>query len=162
MDDLDRVVNSLRKINSGEVELRELGILRDSKELTTHLGEWIGEKLLNAERAKSSSQKGWDLITPSGERIQVRTERKDKNNPFRDSFSVAENELSLADSFLFISFDTDRSVRHIYYISSKEISKVGSLKKDKNSGEIRFELFLPVLQTYEIKDNPVIDRFKKI
>lgn len=42
-------------------QLKELNVLR-SERVTGEFGEWFAEELTGAKRAKSTTQKGWDLI----------------------------------------------------------------------------------------------------
>ena len=73
---------AIQKLNDAKEELRSLDVFR-SERLTGEFGEWFAERLINAKRAASTSQTGWDLLGANGEKIQVKTHAKGDKNKAR-------------------------------------------------------------------------------
>lgn len=127
------VIDALRQIAEAEKRLRGIGVVRSAKEITTELGEWLAAEVFGWTQAATTTQKGWDVKAGDGKRIQVRTERKDKDNVYRDSFFVSDTDLKNADLFALISFNRDRRVRHLYLVAGDDVPSLGRRINDKRN-----------------------------
>ena len=57
----DKINNALANYFVALQELRSLGVLPNSKDFTSQLGEWIVEEMFQGKRAENGIQKYWDV-----------------------------------------------------------------------------------------------------
>jgi hypothetical protein len=85
------------------------------------LGEWYACQLYGGERTPSQSQKGWDVcLTTSGERLEVRTQSYDPDNP-RDYLDSIPTDF---DRLIVILITDSLTMRAIYDVPADELGKI--------------------------------------
>ncbi|HET7060194.1 MAG TPA: hypothetical protein VFH99_02665 [Candidatus Saccharimonadales bacterium] len=84
-------------------QLRALGVIRTNNNPVGDIAEAIVCDHFKGERA-SFSQKGWDVKTPSGERIQVKSRRETPDSTPTVLSPISEDEY---DSVVVVLFDED-------------------------------------------------------
>lgn len=87
-------------------QLRELGVIRTNNNPIGDIAEAIVHDHYGGERA-SFSQKGWDVRTPDGERIQVKSRRKTPQSTPTVLSPISDDEY---DSLVVILFNEDFQV----------------------------------------------------
>lgn len=77
----DEIASAMQRLNAAERARREaiedliqLGVIR-SKRLVADLGEAIASRFYGAPLVDNANERGYDLITPDGRRVQVRALR---------------------------------------------------------------------------------------
>jgi len=93
-------------------ELRNLGILINSKDFTSQLGEWIVESYFKGKRAENGIQKHWDIETNIG-KIQVKTHAKADKTSARWS-NINKIETAEIDFVVIIVFNKDYQLKELY------------------------------------------------
>lgn len=122
-------------------ELRKRGVIRTNNNPVGDIAEFIVTAHYRGERG-SFSQVGWDVKTPSGERIQVKAMRRTPTNR-RTSLSPTRD--SEYDSVVIVVFDEDFSVtealrlerdvveelyEHREYVNGRVITVTQALRDD--------------------------------
>jgi len=93
--------------------LFDLDVIR-SERFIGEFGEWFAENLFGAIRAKSTSQIGWDLIDDNGQKYQVKTHAKGKNNNARwTNWSYSKSDF---DVLILLIFSNRLEIKEIYKI----------------------------------------------
>jgi hypothetical protein len=97
---------------SAKNQLKELDVLR-SERITGEFGEWFAEELTGAKRAKSTTQKGWDLLL-NEKKYQVKTHAKgEKNNARWTDWKYSKRDF---DVLVVLIFSSSLSLREAYII----------------------------------------------
>lgn len=119
---------AINKIVEGKKSLRELDVIR-SERLVGEIGEWLAESIFGGERAKSSSQKGYDLIIDS-KKYQIKTHAKgDKNNARWTQFKYNKGEF---DFFIIIVMSKEFYLKEVYRIDEEILfSRIDETKKQR-------------------------------
>ena len=119
---------AINKIVEGKKSLRELDVIR-SERLVGEIGEWLAESIFGGERAKSSSQKGYDLIIDS-KKYQIKTHAKgDKNNARWTQFKYNKGEF---DFFIIIVMSKEFYLKEVYCIDEEILfSRIDETKKQR-------------------------------
>ena len=102
---LDDLVEAKRK-------LRECGVLR-SERFVGEIGEWFVKSILEAKRAETSSQKGWDLLL-DGKKIQVKTHAKGDDNNAR--WTEIKYDKEAFDELIVVIFTKEFHLKEFYRI----------------------------------------------
>lgn len=93
--------------------LRDLDVLR-SERTTGEFGEWFAETLLNAKRATSTSQSGWDLIDSQSVKYQIKTHAKGAKNKARwTEWKYSDKKF---DCIIILVFSTELRLKEAYNI----------------------------------------------
>lgn len=74
------VVFAIRMLQLSQSLLRSQGVLRNKKDITSQLGEYVVLELFGGELAESGNQEGWDLIDADGLKVQVKSHAKAESN----------------------------------------------------------------------------------
>ena len=74
------VVFAIRMLQLSQSLLRSQGVLRNQKDFTSQLGEYVVLELFGGELAESGNQEGWDLIDADGLKVQVKSHAKAESN----------------------------------------------------------------------------------
>ena len=119
---------AINKIVEGKKSLRELDVIR-SERLVGEIGEWLAESIFGGERAKSSSQKGYDLVI-KGKKYQIKTHAKgDKNNARWTQFKYSKGEF---DFFILIVMSKEIYLKEVYLIDEEKLfSRIDETKKQR-------------------------------
>jgi hypothetical protein len=124
--------NELDKIAEAKKALERIGVLR-SERLTAEIGEHIANELFGYERARTSSNKGWDLLSGRGEKIQVKAHAKGPSNRCSTTFI---RDFELFDVLVIVVMTSDYRIKVIYRMPKAEAEKRATIKpKDR-----RYEL----------------------
>ena len=129
---MNPVRSELDKIAEAKNNLEMMGVLR-SERLTAEIGEHIASELFGYERARTSSNKGWDLLSGPGEKIQVKAHAKGSSN--RCSITFVQ-DFELFDVLVIVVMTSDYRIKAIYRMPKAEAEKRANIKpKDQ-----RYEL----------------------
>lgn len=112
--------------------LERLGVVR-SERLTAEIGEYIAGALFGHERARTTSNKGWDLQSSCGVKIQVKAHAKGPGNRFS---ATHISNFDLFDVLVIVVMTWDYRIKAVYHMPKAEAEKRANMKpKDR-----RFEL----------------------
>jgi len=115
MSEMKEVKEALNQFVEAKQKLRSLDVIR-SERVTGEIGEWFAEQLTGAKRAKSSTQKGWDL-TDGKKKYQVKTHAKgDDNNARWTTWKYNNNEF---DELILLVFSKEFRLKEAYQIPYK-------------------------------------------
>ena len=132
-------------------KLRDLKILKNKRDFTSQLGEWIVSEMYGADFSSNGKQKDWDL--KFGEkRIQVKTHSK-ANTSKRSNTDFKYRDDAVIDIFVIVIFDEDYKLKNIYEIPWRIAQEL----KSQNTRDI-------VIRWSEIPENYRVDlseRFSK-
>ncbi|MCC7354526.1 MAG: hypothetical protein IT330_12320 [Anaerolineae bacterium] len=123
----DNAIEAVKSLSRAIRELRAAGVIR-SRRFTGDLGEWYVEQLYNAERPRSQTQKGWDILLPEcGERLQVKTQSFDPQN----RWNYLDSDPSLFDRLVLIILTDSLTIRNLYDIPTSELHSLLRVGKEK-------------------------------
>ncbi|MDV2465315.1 hypothetical protein CMU96_07690 [Elizabethkingia anophelis] len=103
-------------------DLREVNILKNKKDFTGQIGEWLVEMIYDGERSQSGIEKGWD-VKVNNEFIQVKTHAKSSTNSNRWSALKCDYENIKIDYLIIIVFEQDYKLREFFKIPWSEALK---------------------------------------
>ncbi len=129
---MNQIRQALDKLHSAKQELKSLGVIR-SERLTAEIGEYIASTIFEAELATSTSNKGWDMKTSDGIRIQVKAHAKGLDNHYGYTHVP---DFKPFDELVIVVMTPDYRIKAIYKISSKEAQN----KSKWNDKAQRFEV----------------------
>lgn len=122
----------LDKICAAKKALEHLGVVR-SERFTAEVGEYIASQLFSHERARTTSNKGWDLQSRCGEKIQVKAHAKGPANRCSTTYI---QDFDLFDTLIIVVMTWDYRIKAVYRMPKAEAEKRSTMKpKDR-----RFEL----------------------
>lgn len=108
----DKINNTLANYLLALQELRNLGVLPNSKDFTSQLGEWIVEEIYQGKRAENGIQKYWDVDCSQG-KIQVKTHAKGDKTKARWS-NIKKIETKEIDHVVIIVFNKNYELQEFY------------------------------------------------
>ena len=123
---------ALDVLSMAKQRLRELGVLR-SERVTGEIGEYFACELFGYTRAVTTSNKGWDLLGPKGQKIQVKSHAKGPGNRCRKS---EINDLSQFDELVIIVMSPEYRLHEVYRISSRQVSLLAGLNTQTGKIEV--------------------------
>lgn len=109
----------LNQLSEAKQTLRLLGVIR-SERLTGEIGEYIAGELFGYGRARTTSNKGWDLQSKNGEKIQVKAHAKGPTNPFKITFI---EDFDPFDFLVLVIMTSDYRIQAVYRIPKNEAEK---------------------------------------
>jgi hypothetical protein len=110
-------IQAVKALSQAVRKLRELGVFR-SRCFTGDLGEWYVATLYEGELPRNQTQKGWDVrLPPTGQRLQVRTQSFDPQNPW----NYFEVNLALFDRLILVVLTDDFTIKALYDVPSAEL-----------------------------------------
>jgi hypothetical protein len=103
-------------------QLKKLGLLRNQKDVTGQLGEWVASKLFNAQISENGINKDWDLKDQNGILYQVKSHAKSPTTPARWS-KVDYSVDAKIDFLVIVIFDQNYRLNELYKVPFKEVLK---------------------------------------
>jgi hypothetical protein len=98
--------------------LKELGVIKNQKDFTSQLGEWLISEIFNGELAKSGKQRDWDMEIDK-KKYQIKTHAKSSTTNRRDTdFKYTLN--ADIDFFMIVVFNETYKLEKIYKVPFKE------------------------------------------
>lgn len=138
-----KVRKSLDNLAKAKQELRDLHVIR-SERLVGEIGEWFFTALYGGERAKSSTQKDWDIVL-DGKKIQIKTHAKgDKNNARWSVLKFNGNEF---DELVIIVLSKEFYLKEFFRVEANFLSNL--IEKSGDRTIIKWDK----LSNYKIKVN---------
>ena len=132
MMDIDltaRTVPELLRLWTGSMsELRARGLIRTGNNPVGDLAEAIAYEHYGGERG-SFSQKGWDIRTPGGERIQVKGMRRTPDNKRVNLSAIRDTDY---DTLLVVIFDFEFDLADAFTISRQAVELTWSRNQHVN------------------------------
>lgn len=132
-------IKALKKLHSEYIHINK-------QSFTCQIGEWLVAELYNGERAKSGTQKGWDIIA-NGKNIQVKAHAKAENTTSKFSV-INKNSSEKIDELIIIVFTYDYKIKHFYKVPWSKAKKHIQLRGKKIK---RSEISWSKLKYYEIE-----------
>lgn len=144
-------LNALKK-------LKDLKIIKNQKDFTSQLGEWLIAELYNGEIAINGKQKDWD-IKKDGKHYQVKSHAKSKTTTRSDT-DFKYNENAEIDFFIIVIFSDVYELIAIYEIPFNDAFKLKTVKN--KYPVIRWKDAKHHLIDYKSKftNNPLLNIFK--
>ena len=112
----------LTKIYDAKNALRKLDVIR-SERFTGELDEWMAETACKGARAKTRTQKGWDVKVVDGSRqrlLQVKAHAKGHENKARRTALYPES-LELFDRLIIIVMSEDYCIQQWFEIPRRDV-----------------------------------------
>lgn len=125
--------------------LKKLGIIRNQKEFTSQLGEWLVEVLYQGKRARSGIQKDFDVETEN-DFIQVKTHAKANTTSARYSRLKLDID-SLATRVVIVVFSQEYKLMELYDMKKKDCL---NLIRNEKQGSV---LYWNDLKAHSVKLN---------
>jgi hypothetical protein len=112
--------------------LRSNNILKNNRDFTSQLGEWLVEQLFNGVRSQIGNQPGWDVKSDDGSLIQVKTHAKALSTSAR--WSMIQNVvISSVDYYIILVFTPSYELREFYQISREDCMNLILKSKNKKT-----------------------------
>jgi hypothetical protein len=99
--------------------LKEIGILRNQKDLTGQIGEWVVSVLFDANIAKSGNNQFWDLKDAHGIKYQVKSHAKGLTTDAKWSRIEYASDAPI-NFIVIVVFDPNYKLRELYKIPFNE------------------------------------------
>jgi len=128
--DIQKVTKALQSWVHAVAELKDLGVVR-SQRVVTDYAEWLVAEIYGGTRARSKTQRDWDVILGT-ETIQVKAHAKAEDNPNRCS-TISANPENF-DALVIVVFSSNLRVREFYSVPSKDV--VGLLRQEGKSSRL--------------------------
>lgn len=149
---------SFRKYFETLKELRSHGVILNSKDFTSQLGEWIVESYYNGKRAENGIQKYWDVDTSEG-KIQVKTHAKADTTKARWS-NLKKNKTEEIDFVIIIVFTKDYQLKEFYKAPWDVVFE--EIRQHKDSDRIFWDdLKMYKIELSKLQENELFDCFIK-
>ena len=103
-------------------QLKKLGLLRNQKDITGQLGEWVASILFNAQISENGINKDWDLKDRDGIFYQVKSHAKSPKTTARWS-PVDYTVDAKIDFLVIVIFDQNYRLNELYKVPFKEVLK---------------------------------------
>ena len=103
-------------------QLKNHGLLRNQKDITGQLGEWVASILLDAQIAENGINKDWDLKDDTGKNYQVKSHAKAPTTSARWSYIRYPDEAPI-DFIIIVVFSENYQLQEFYQIPFKEAIK---------------------------------------
>lgn len=135
MNDIEKAIKdyiiALQKLN-------KLGVLKNKKDFTGQIGEWLVANLYDGKRSDNAIQKGWD-VDVNGKYIQVKTHSKAVSNDA--SFTrISYYEKEGIDELIIIVFTFDYKIKHFFIVPWKIAYSLIELRTQKQVPELKWSL----------------------
>ncbi|WP_282054518.1 hypothetical protein [Maribacter luteus] len=125
-------------------QLKEEGVVKNQKDFTGQIAEWLIAELYNGTLAENGKQKDWDLIADNL-KYQVKGHAKSKTSKRRDT-DFNYNMNSELDVFVIVVFNEEFKLKNIFQISKSEIFEK-KLIENRNKGSV---ILWSKLENYDI------------
>ena len=116
---LDEMFESFTSFIASYSALKEIGILRNQKDLTGQIGEWVASVLFDAKIATSGNNQFWDLEDASGNKFQVKSHAKALSTNARWSRIGYQSDAPI-NFIVIVVFDPNYKLQEIYEIPFQE------------------------------------------
>lgn len=110
---MNEKIKALNKYIESLELLYNCNILKNKKDFTGQIGEWLVEELYDGSRAKSGVQKGWDVVA-NNKFFQIKTHSKSDTNKNRWS-SISLSEVN-ADFLIIVVFSNKYKLKEFYKV----------------------------------------------
>lgn len=113
-------------------ELQILGIIKNKKDFTGQIGEWLVASIFEGEIAENGIQKDWDIFA-EGKYIQVKTHSKAKTTTAKWT-SIKYKPSAKIDFLIIVVFSPEYKLEEFFKIPWE--NALEKIKKEKNSDVI--------------------------
>lgn len=118
----NNIVSAFEKYFESLDELKKLGVIKNQKDFTSQLGEWVASVIYKGKLAQSGKQKDWDLQVGE-EFYQIKTHAKSSTTKRKDTdFKYVEE--SIINYLIIIVFDENYKIEKIFKVPFKEACKL--------------------------------------
>jgi hypothetical protein len=135
---MDEIENAIKEYINAIQNLNRLGVLKNKKDFTGQLGEWLVETLFDGKRSDNGIQKGWD-VEVNGKRIQVKTHSKAESNDARFT-RISCYEKEGIDELIIIVFTFDYKIKHFFIVPWEIAYPLTELRTQKQIPELKWSL----------------------
>lgn len=135
MKEIEKVIKEY--INAIQ-NLNRLGVLKNKKDFTGQIGEWLVESLYDGKRSDNSIQKGWD-VKVNGKRIQVKTHSKAESNDARFT-RISYYEKETIDELIIIVFTFDYKIKNFFIVPWEKAYPLIKRRTKKEIPELKWSL----------------------
>lgn len=118
----DEINKALKNYLDSLFELKRLGVVRNKKDFTSQIGEWLVSELYGGQLAETSVQKYWD-IKIGNENVQVKTHSKSTTTKNRWS-AIKKDEYAQVQLLIIVIFSDDYKLKEFYKIPWKDTLKL--------------------------------------
>lgn len=132
MTDNAIISNSIKNYLYILKELRDIGVITNSKDFTSQIGEWLVEQIYEGKRAPSGIQRYWD-VKVNETKIQIKTHAKSSTTNARWSY-IKQDIIAEIDILIIIVFTSDYKLKEFYEVPWKEALPI--IKKEKDGDKI--------------------------
>ena len=118
MKDYSLIHQHLKSYIEISANLKSVGILRNKKDFTSQVGEWLVSELYDGTFAESSTQKDWDIKVGNDFFIQVKAHAKAIDNPNRWTEIKYGSDAKISE-LIIIVFTHDYKLKEFYKLPWK-------------------------------------------
>jgi hypothetical protein len=99
-------------------KLKEFGLLRNQKDITGQLGEWLASEILGAEISLKGNNEDWDLAKKeNGKKIHYQVKSHAKSDSTKARWTRLEySSKAKIDFFIIVVFSQDYALREFYEV----------------------------------------------
>lgn len=148
--------NALTNYFQALKELRNQGVLLNSKDFTSQLGEWIAEEYFDGKRSENGIQKHWDINSSIG-KIQVKTHAKGDNTTARWS-NLKKIETTEIDFVVIIVFTKNYQLKEFYNAPWNVVYE--KIRQHRDADRIFWDDLIDYkIDINELKKHPIFKNF---
>lgn len=131
MKDYSLIQQHLKSYVEISANLRSVGILRNKKDFTSQVGEWLVAELYDGTFAESSTQKDWDIKVGNDLYIKVKAHAKEFSNSTRWT-KIKYGSGSKISELIIVVFTHDYKLKEFYKLPwSIALTKISESKAKK-------------------------------
>jgi len=130
-----RIHNALKMYFEAIKELHILGVLKNKKDFTGQIGEWLVASIFDGDIAESGIQKDWDICA-DGKYFQVKSHSKARTTSAKWS-KVEHNPNAKIDYLIIVVFTPEYKLESFFKIPWN--NALENIKKEKNSHVIYWD-----------------------
>jgi hypothetical protein len=119
MNDFERIEDIFSDFIKTYNKLKENGVLRNQKDITGQLGEWVASKIYEAKISNNGINKDWDLKDADGKLYQVKSHAKSSSTSAKWS-KVDYSSDAKIDYIVIVVFDQNYVLNDIYRVPFTE------------------------------------------
>jgi hypothetical protein len=112
------IKSAFRNYFNAITTLKELEVVKNQRDFTSNIGEWLVETLYDGKRSKIGNQKYWDVDTSIG-KVQVKTHAKSSSTKARWS-KIKNDQIADIDYVIIIVFNEHYELKEFYKIPWSE------------------------------------------
>ena len=118
LEDAEKISKCFSDFIKAYNRLKENGILRNQKDITGQLGEWVASKVYDAKISENGINRDWDLEDAEGKHYQVKSHAKSETTSAKWT-RVNYSPTAKIDFIIIVVFDQNYVLNYLYKVPFK-------------------------------------------